>query len=167
MRKAWRGSGPERFYVSLERQPIQRGKETTIFISSDIYLMVEGMLIYALTSGVTSATENPVPPVVIMRLTALGPSAQSMMFLCMSKTLSDTMRSSTTSHRPPPSCISTSRRTVAEASADGSLAAVVETMRIAALNGPSMMSDEAGDVMEITVVQRRRERVLCAVSNRN
>lgn len=147
MRKAWRGSGPERFYVSLERQPIQKGKETTILISIDIHLMMEELLsFYSLTSGVTSATENPVPPVVIMRLTAVGPSAQSMMFLCMSKTLSDTMRSSTTSHRPPPSCISTSRKTVAEASADGSLAAVVETMRIAALNGPSMVADEAGDV---------------------
>jgi hypothetical protein len=89
-------------------------------------------------SGVWSATAKPVPPVVMTRLTGSAASVQSVIWRWIWAVTSLTILVSTTSHRPPPSFSKTSRSAASAASVEGSLAAVVETTRTAALRGVDM-----------------------------
>jgi hypothetical protein len=93
------------------------------------------------TSGVTSLVAKPVPPLVTIRLTGSSQSAQRRTFFCIASTSSGTKLVSVTSHWLSPTVPKTSVKIGMHLSVEGSLNAVSETMRIAALSLvlPSLM----------------------------
>lgn len=90
------------------------------------------------TSGVLSDVAKPVPPVVKIKLMPFVVQILSASWILFRS--SGTILVSAKSQFPPPSCSRTFFRISADASVLGSLAAVVETMRIATFNFDDMMN---------------------------
>ena len=113
--------------------PVYKGQHSLFALLLVIFdLNGRGCSIF--TSGVLSLTANPVPPLLMIRLTASSPSVHRVTNLWISRMSSGTICVTDTSHWSFPTVSKTSWRIAVHLSEEGSCDAVSETISMAALS---------------------------------